>query len=285
MSKFWQALFYASIIITSVSITTFFIIPQVIYADENSTCTKNQFYYLGKCYANDTRSFLASMCGMHGTKCASMPCPHGYTFAANYTNGILTGFQCANLSNCPYGTVSHDNACVAIEIGQHEPSPFKQIKNGILSHDVICKDGFVLIKKLSTNSLACVKPQTAQKLVKRGWGTTTQNTQNNSTSMLSTFNLLHNEGKNGTLSGYVVLADGPAPVGPKTHYEVDLYATDGVTIVAKILSNSHAHYSIQLPAGNYIIYAPDYPTKQTHLVSVFSGKNTIFNIVYGSGYK
>jgi hypothetical protein len=89
---------------------------------------------------------------------------------------------------------------------------------------------------------------------------------------------------NGTLSGVVVLAGGPSS-GPNGNYEVDVYATDGVTIVAKTLSDANAHYSIQLPAGNYIIYAPDYPTKQTHLVSVFSGKNTILNIVYGSGYK
>lgn len=91
---------------------------------------------------------------------------------------------------------------------------------------------------------------------------------------------------NGTLSGDVVLAGGPSNlVGPKANYEVDVYATDGVTIVGKTLSDANAHYSIQLPAGNYIIYAPDYPTKQTHLVSVFSDKNTILNIVYGTGYK
>ena len=89
----------------------------------------------------------------------------------------------------------------------------------------------------------------------------------------------------GTLSGDVILAGGPLGIGTQKNYEVDVYATDGVTIVAKTLIDDNAHYSIQLPAGNYIIYAPDYPTKHTYLVSVFSNKNTIFNISYGSGYK
>lgn len=90
--------------------------------------------------------------------------------------------------------------------------------------------------------------------------------------------------KNGTLSGSVVLAGGPRS-GPQANYEVDVYATNGITIVGKTLSDGNGNYSIQLPAGNYTIYAQDYPTKQTHFVSVFSGKTTVFNIVYGTGYK
>ena len=186
---------------------------------------------------------------------------------------------------CPANQFSAFGHCYAIGT-----SPFKQMTNGISSHNVICKNGFVLIEKSSNNFIACVKPSTAHKLVERGWRTTqisaTGENQSKQSTRPSTFNLLHNKEKNGTLSGDIVLVGGPATlVGPKIHYEVDVYATDGVMIVAKILSNTHAHYSTQLPAGNYIIYAPDYPTKQTHLVSVFSGKKTILNIVYGIGYK
>ncbi|CUR51917.1 protein of unknown function [Nitrosotalea devaniterrae] len=90
----------------------------------------------------------------------------------------------------------------------------------------------------------------------------------------------------GTLSGIVVLAGGPANLsGPKSNYEVDVYTADGTTVVGKTFSDVNAHYSIQLLAGNYTVYVPDYPHKQTHFISVFSGKNTIFNIVYGTGYK
>jgi hypothetical protein len=45
-------------------------------------------------------------------------------------------------------------------------SPRKQMTNGI--ENVECKTGLVLIKKYS-GSAACVKPETAEKLVERGW--------------------------------------------------------------------------------------------------------------------
>ena len=49
--------------------------------------------------------------------------------------------------------------------------PRQQIVNGVSPDKVVCSQGFVLIMKTSVNSAACVKPQTAQKLVERGWGT------------------------------------------------------------------------------------------------------------------
>jgi len=93
--------------------------------------------------------------------------------------------------------------------------------------------------------------------------------------------------QNGTLSGDVSVSGGtacqiPCP-NPSVHYEVDVYATDGVTIVGKTRSDVNAHYSIQLPAGNYIIYTYQSGSKEAHPVSVFAGKNTIFNISYDSG--
>jgi len=48
-------------------------------------------------------------------------------------------------------------------------SPLKQIKNGILPEDVICKEGLELIFKLSDGSPACVQPSTTITLVFRGW--------------------------------------------------------------------------------------------------------------------
>ncbi|MDC8451645.1 MAG: carboxypeptidase regulatory-like domain-containing protein [Thaumarchaeota archaeon] len=157
---------------------------------------------------------------------------------------------------------------------QDQFSPIAQIQLGSNSTDVQCKQGLDLIIKTHDNMPACVKPETAQTLILRGWGTFTVPPIDNT----------YDQKMNGTLSGNVVLAGGPRP-GPQANYEVDVYATDGVTIVGKTLSDDNGNYSIQLLAGNYTIYAPDYPTRQTHFVSVFSGKNTIFNIVYGTGYK
>ena len=49
-------------------------------------------------------------------------------------------------------------------------SPRKQMAMGTLAEDVVCKDGMALMKRSSGTS-ACVKPLTAMKLEKAGWGT------------------------------------------------------------------------------------------------------------------
>ncbi len=40
---------------------------------------------------------------------------------------------------------------------------------GIASENVSCKDGLKLVLKKTNNNPACVKPQTLQKLIDRGW--------------------------------------------------------------------------------------------------------------------
>ncbi len=49
-------------------------------------------------------------------------------------------------------------------------SPRQQIANGISPTDVICKEGLELIFKATDESPACVKSETAVKLIERGWG-------------------------------------------------------------------------------------------------------------------
>ena len=62
-----------------------------------------------------------------------------------------------------------------IELLIIHPPPKKQIQNGVLSNDVICKDGLELIFK-PNNSPICVKPSTAVKLTERiGWEILTLN--------------------------------------------------------------------------------------------------------------
>lgn len=50
--------------------------------------------------------------------------------------------------------------------------PRQQIADGVSPENIICKNGLELIFKSRDNSPACVKPETADKLVQRGWGTT-----------------------------------------------------------------------------------------------------------------
>jgi hypothetical protein len=51
-------------------------------------------------------------------------------------------------------------------------APLKQVKSGISPHDVKCNDNMQLVFKIEDKSPACVKPQTIEKLVARGWAVT-----------------------------------------------------------------------------------------------------------------
>lgn len=178
-------------------------------------------------------------------------------------------------STCIFGANGTPTSCNSGPyIMTSYPFPLQQVRHGIPSNQVKCNQGFQLVIKSEDGSPACVKPDTAQTLIMRGWGTFTVPSIDNA----------YDQKMNGTLSGNVVRAGGPRS-GPQVNYEVDVYASDGITIVGKTFSDTQGNYSISLPAGNYTIYAPDYPTKQTHHVSVISGKNTILNIAYGTGYK
>ncbi len=49
------------------------------------------------------------------------------------------------------------------------PSPSEQLTEGIPFEKIKCKENLVLIKKASDESLVCVKPETKEKLIERGW--------------------------------------------------------------------------------------------------------------------
>ncbi len=49
-------------------------------------------------------------------------------------------------------------------------SPLKQMANGVVAQEVICKSGFTLMIR-SSGDAACVTPTTAEKLANAGWGT------------------------------------------------------------------------------------------------------------------
>jgi len=53
--------------------------------------------------------------------------------------------------------------------------PLKQLKSGISTGQFSCLQGLTLVIKSEDNSPACVKPQTAQKLVERGWAKSQEN--------------------------------------------------------------------------------------------------------------
>jgi len=50
------------------------------------------------------------------------------------------------------------------------PPPLKQISDGIKPENVICTEGLQIILKSSNNFSACVKPNSVERLIERGWG-------------------------------------------------------------------------------------------------------------------
>ena len=50
------------------------------------------------------------------------------------------------------------------------PPPLKQISDGIKPENVICAEGLQIILKSNNNFPACVKPDSVEKLIERGWG-------------------------------------------------------------------------------------------------------------------
>lgn len=59
-----------------------------------------------------------------------------------------------------------------INANDHKPPPRHQINIGIFHKDVICNNNLVLVLKWSSNKVACVKQETAEKLIERQWGVT-----------------------------------------------------------------------------------------------------------------
>ncbi len=64
-------------------------------------------------------------------------------------------------------------------------SPLQQFKSGIATKNVVCVNGLTLIIKAEDGSPACVKPDTAQKLIERGWA------KNSNTSLTSDTRFSH----------------------------------------------------------------------------------------------
>ncbi len=61
------------------------------------------------------------------------------------------------------------------------PSPLKQFKSGIPVDEISCKENLQLMVKASNENPACVKPETAEKLIERGWGSKLETMQDSKT--------------------------------------------------------------------------------------------------------
>src|SRR2546427_787953 len=116
---------------------------------------------------NITRSTLNSVLGFT----AVSPGATNATVTISYIVGNQTG---ANMSF--NGNPINSSKSFLFEISNQSaqtipaiPSPFTQIKSGIAANDVKCQQDLQLVIKAEDGSPACVLPDTATKLLDRGW--------------------------------------------------------------------------------------------------------------------
>ena len=110
---------------------------------------------LGNLVANKTLPVLENETWMVSTNSPSWNVPGNYTIFAQYgASDQKTHFYFGGYSN-------------AVVI--HSITPWQQLRAGTAPKDVSCRQGLWLIFKKSDGSPACVKPDTAQKLIERGW--------------------------------------------------------------------------------------------------------------------
>ena len=76
---------------------------------------------------------------------------------------------------------------------------------------------------------------------------------------------------NGTISGYACYGGGIVGhrTGCPTGYQINVYSSDGHTIIGKTSTDANGHYSIQLPAGNYVMYPKEGSISQSISVNGF----------------
>lgn len=80
------------------------------------------------------------------------------------------GYRTDVCMGCPLITGTKPECCGPAYVQPTLDTPLKQFKSGIAANDVKCKHGLQLVIKAEDNSPSCVKAQTAQRLVERGWG-------------------------------------------------------------------------------------------------------------------
>jgi len=96
-----------------------------------------------------------------------------YLVFADYSGEEIQSQLCG-----PTGLVEFSNVDLVRKIAQSNIlPPLKQISAGIIPEDVTCKDDYELVFKSADNSPACVKPETKQRLVERGWATDQENNE------------------------------------------------------------------------------------------------------------
>ena len=161
-----------------------------------------------------------------------------------------------------------DNNCpppsppVTDTIQDQQPlTPLRQIASGVEPRDVMCKSGFALVLKVEDQFPACVKPQTVQKLVERGWGTSwaiavTKNTSENNTRSNPVIDIISISGTDSP----------PNPGGPEIQMTLKNIGTKPITnLNARLVLNNNYTFNFKYVTESNPL-APGHLTSETQIL-------------------
>lgn len=120
-------------------------------------------------------------------------------------------------------------------------SPLKQFKSGILVQDVKCNQGLQLIFKSEDGSPACVKPDTAQKLIEDGWAWNYANVVGKESISLSAYQGFSNEAfyNNGTVASNFTI-----------NVNINNFKPSNASLVLQVYYNDGILYkTVNVPSG------------------------------------
>jgi len=113
-----------------------------------------------------THKTISAIPDINGTFSTSVPTEQLHGDGTYIINATFAGHSIAQTFTLPKFQQTNNSLLL----------PLNQFKSGTSAKDVKCNQDLVLVIKKSDNSPACVKPQTAQKLVERGWGVLNEQT-------------------------------------------------------------------------------------------------------------
>ena len=83
---------------------------------------------------------------------------------------ISPEYQEIKISALNPGNLDYDEKLECLSTPIKNMTPKQQLEKGIYHENVICQNNFKLVQKIDENVSVCVKPETLEKIIQRGWG-------------------------------------------------------------------------------------------------------------------
>jgi len=98
-----------------------------------------------------------------------LPGLYKLVFITNNTETLVYEFMVKQITEKSEGSLDNNVGNQQINDIIAKMTPLKQIKNGIIPSEIICKEGLQLVFKNTDDGPACVKPTSVNKLIERNW--------------------------------------------------------------------------------------------------------------------